>query len=290
MAYSALQLAEAFIKAGELDDALAALNDHLAGDRSDENGYRLRAEVLIRLNTPAHLEQARDDLRLIATPTASDCFMQAVVLENLADMEGAAAILEQGCKHYPENQRLWERWLHNLLKSQKMDQAKNLIHTMLEAQPDDWRWSQWAGDIAFQTGDYKEAAEQYHHAIKRLETHYHLNTHSPAHVISSTSGDASALSVSGSYARLHITLAEALAANNHLYEAKRRYEQAAILLPDDPVIPFKLGMLAAQQNDLAQAALLCQTALNKMPPALRQTMLDSLQANSLYTTLFNQLQ
>ena len=42
MGYSPLQLAQAFIKTGEIEDALDALNQHLEATPSDDETRRLR--------------------------------------------------------------------------------------------------------------------------------------------------------------------------------------------------------------------------------------------------------
>ena len=47
--YSPIELAEAFIRTGELADALDALNPHLEAQPNDETALRLRAAVLMRL-------------------------------------------------------------------------------------------------------------------------------------------------------------------------------------------------------------------------------------------------
>ncbi|MEO1163713.1 MAG: tetratricopeptide repeat protein, partial [Chloroflexota bacterium] len=49
MAYTPMQLAETFLKTGELEDALDALNQQLEAEPADEEARRLRVQVLMPL-------------------------------------------------------------------------------------------------------------------------------------------------------------------------------------------------------------------------------------------------
>src|SRR5690242_19339862 len=79
MPYSPMELADAFIRAGELADALDALNQQLIDQPADDEARRLRAQVLMRIPGEEHVQAALGDLESIASPTQDDNLRRALL-------------------------------------------------------------------------------------------------------------------------------------------------------------------------------------------------------------------
>lgn len=165
MPYSPLQLAEAFIRTGELNDALDALNQHLASLPDDDEARRLRASVLRRTDNDGHLQAALDDLNALENPTAEDIVQRSIILQALDDWPGANAAMEQAHDLKPDDDRITERYLLTLEKSGSPDQAYALVQTL----PKSWRWLQIAGELAQRLGDQEAALQSYDAALADLE-------------------------------------------------------------------------------------------------------------------------
>ena len=161
MPYSPLQLAEAFIRAGELVDALDALDAHLTAQPADDEARRLRASVQQRIGGADHLRAALADLAALTLPSADDHAQESVLHYELDDWATACHALETACALRPHDERLTERLVWLLEKGGDLAAARALA----EAQPVTWRWAQTAGDLARAQGDDGGAAAHYRAAL-----------------------------------------------------------------------------------------------------------------------------
>lgn len=164
MAMSLLELAEAFIQAGELTDALKALNQHLSEHLHDDNTRRLRAAVLMRL--PDQAEAALADFDRLTRITAEDETQRSIIYQQLNDWTQANAAMQRAYGLLPDDERLTERYVTTLEMSGQLEAARQLI----AQQPSTWRWLQIAGDLASRAGDHQTALSHYEAAIQHLDT------------------------------------------------------------------------------------------------------------------------
>ncbi|MBZ0291447.1 MAG: hypothetical protein K8L99_02665 [Anaerolineae bacterium] len=266
MGYSPMQLAEAFIQAGELRDALAALDQQL-DIQADDQIHRLRAAVLLRLGDADSLQMALTALDQIANPTQADHIQRSVILEQSGDLAGALRVLEALS---PEDERRAERRVRLLTEIGDFDHAlKEIRH-----QPRSWRWLQWEGDVLVQLGDDRMATARYGLALAQLEAR-----HDPA----------VDRYLRPAWARLLLARAHAYRRLDEIDSAAEHYAAAEQLIPDDPALPFYEGLLLAQQGDLDGALALCRTAWQRAPEALRTEMQHELNSDSRYQPLMQQI-
>jgi tetratricopeptide (TPR) repeat protein len=252
MPRAALQLAEAFILAGELAEALDALNQHLAAIPDDDDVYRLRAAVLQRLPGDGHLTQALSDLDHLTHPTSADHLQRSIILESCGDHYGAVSAVEQARRLAPGDERLAERQLHLLLRQGELDAADQL----LTEQPKTWCWQQWRGDVAALRGQHNDAIMLYTAALAELQNAF------PA---ASRWAD----SLSG---RLLLARAETCFEAGEFDRAEADYASAERLIPGEPIIAFRRGLLAALRGDSGLAQALCRAALDQAGTGLRPQM------------------
>jgi tetratricopeptide (TPR) repeat protein len=258
MGYTSLQLAESFLNAGELTDALEILDQHLQSQPDDDQARRLRAAINARLPGADALNTALADLDALRVTTAPDVGLQAILLERLGQVEEAAAVCERGCAAYPDDERLLEQWLRLLQNLGAIDRARELVAVQGQ-QRESWRWWQWAGDLAAEAGDDPAAAGHYTAALTMLRERHDVQ---PANI--HTQPDTAAVL----YARLLLARGGAWLRLDHNAAAEADYREAALILPDDPVIGFNRGLLAARRGDLDMARRLCEQALAAAGPAL----------------------
>jgi len=270
LSYSPLQLAEAFIQTGELHDALEALDQQIDAHPGDERARRWRAAVLLRLRDEDRLRQAEDDLRGLTAPTARDHVQRSIILEVLGDLEGAVAAMQSARDSQPEDERLAERTLQLLMAQGKLDEAQRLIET----RPRTWRWLQWAGDLLVLSGNDIVAIARYGLALAQLEnkTDSIENRH-----------------LGALRARLLLARADAYRRLEMIEQAEMDYVAAGNLMPDDPMITFKRGLLASLQGDRQRAADLCREALHNANQTLHAMMLAELRENEQYETMLKSL-
>lgn len=264
MAYSALQMAEAFIQAGELTDALEALNTHLAENAADDAAREMRLMVLSRLEDTQHLTQIIEDVAGLAAPQATHFTQQAQALYALDRQDEAVTALERALALAPEDQRVAEQALNLYIKLKDWLAALKLI----DLQPRTWHWLQWQGDVLVHMGDERGAITCYKESLRLLEA---FTTDSP--YIKAVRG------------RLWITLGHSQRRVGLLDEAEASYQNAQELLPDDATIVFYRGLVKALAGQIEEAAALCRDGLAQTNPELRDTLVEALSAHASYRVL-----
>jgi tetratricopeptide (TPR) repeat protein len=275
-----LDLAESFLDAGEIDDALATLNDFLQPDPLVDHwigdpirrlvALRLRAAILARHPDEESLRAALDDLDALDGPLLpDDHLLRSVICERLGDREGALAAVETGCVRHRRHARLAERRLHLLRRAGRLDDAQQVVAGCLALSPADWRWHRWAGELAAEAGD--DVAALAH--LEAAQDH-----------LAGLAACADAPAFLPMIAGLILARAAALARLDRLDDADALYVQVAELLPGDPLIPFNRGLLAARSGDIDRALELCAPALKAGTPELQAHMRRSLE-DSRYAAL-----
>jgi len=262
MPYSALEMADAFIKAGELQDALDVLNQYLDGSANDD-AYRLRVELLLRLSGDGHLHKALADLNALSAPTPDDQMRRSVIFERLGEWDAALESAQQAYQARPDDERFAERTLQLLLTQGKLEDAAALLGTL----PQTWRWQQWRGDVAAARSDWQGARAQYQAALDALEQ------------------GSAFVWVAAVKARLHLALAEVCIHLADYPQAESHYQVAEALVPDDPMIAFNRGLLAVLQGDRDTAISLCAASYGKANAALRERMAAALREDVRYNEI-----
>lgn len=161
MTPSPLEVAEAFILAGELPDALDLLAAHLQIHPGDQAVLRLRASVAARL--PDRARDALADLDALDSLTAADHLLRARIFEDLGDSDSALAALEAAYR-LDADPRTAERLLQVLYKRNDVDRALRLLAGL----PESWNWLGWHGDFYALSGDDAAAEAYYCSALDRL--------------------------------------------------------------------------------------------------------------------------
>lgn len=161
MSYSPLEIAQAALDAGQVDEALDLLNGTLRDAPDDADALRLRAALLARL--PGRGAEALRDLERLAAPTPDDLRLRARLLSQTGDLSAARGCLE----------RLWEAerdprdaeaLLRLLLESGKAGEALRLLGAL----PAAWTWDIWRGDAHAALGDRAAALRCYRAALDAL--------------------------------------------------------------------------------------------------------------------------
>jgi tetratricopeptide (TPR) repeat protein len=143
-----------------LNDSLLA---GLPSAQRDE-ARRLRAGVLLRLNQPA---DALAELDRLVQVSAGDHLQRSVAHAANGDLTAAIHAVQRALDAAPDEafqRRALERLVMLLVKAGQFDQADAL----LAAQPTDWRWLHWRGDLAAERGDLSAAAVYYTAALSDL--------------------------------------------------------------------------------------------------------------------------
>jgi tetratricopeptide (TPR) repeat protein len=266
-----MELAQAFISTGELQDALDALNTHLNAQPEDDEARRLRADVLTRFNEAASIQSALVDLRQLQHPTAEDWHKRAILSQMLGDISAAHEAYHEALVLRPADERLTEQWMRLYQSQADFASAQQLVETM----PHTWRWRGHAGEIYEALGQYAPAYATYSEAIAQLLL---LSEQDGEESNPQPVGWAAPFEAELRLRRANICVLEGL-----YTEAKRDYRMAAELIPDDPVIPFKLGIVAYLQGDQLDGQAQCQQALQAAPVEIRAAMLDEMQAHGIET-------
>lgn len=257
MPYTPLQLAEAFIQAGELADAVDALSQHLETNPGDDAARRLRAQVQARMGDDDDLRAALDDLNRIAQPTPDDLYWRSIIHERQGEKESALRLLSELHTANPGDERIAERYFYLLLSMRHYADARALLDPM----PRTWDWLQKAGDLASEAEGETEAIQYYTQALEHLESQF------------DTSVDAFAQSIKShllsSRAQMYATLGQ-------FAEADTDYGEAEALAPDDATLTFWHSFVVADLGDGERALALCRSALERAGDGWRAQLIASL--------------
>jgi tetratricopeptide (TPR) repeat protein len=257
MPYTPLQMADAFIQAGELSDAVDALTQHLDASPGDDEARRLRAQVYLRLRSDVSYRAALDDLHTLSNSTVDDEITRATALEYLADRDGALQALERARAARPDDERIAERYFFMLLGRAKWAEARSLLDTM----PRTWDWLEKAGDLASESEGPAQAIVCYDEALDHLETQFNIEV------------DAFAQSI-----KSHILAkrAQMYATAGQFAEADADYASAETLTPDDPMLKFWHSLVVCDMGDEARALVICRAAFDKAGESWRAQMVQTL--------------
>jgi tetratricopeptide (TPR) repeat protein len=271
MPYSPMQLAESFIKTGELTDALDALNQQLEQQPQDDEARRLRIDVLLRLAEADYLQAALADINALAEITAADYQRESVLYERLRDTARAIDSMHKAHQLAPADERLSERLLNLLMNHKQYAAALELVRE----QDKSWRWLQYEGDVLVLMGDDTLATARYGLVLAQLETF---------------EGVMRADYLQGIKARVLLVRAHAYRRLEQIETAREHYQAAQLLLLKDPTISFNLGLLEALSGNIEKAIEQCQAALAHAPQILQDEMRESIRNDALYSELWARLQ
>jgi tetratricopeptide (TPR) repeat protein len=266
MQYTPMQLAEAFIQAGELNDALEALHIHLEEHPGDPTGLRLRAAVYFQMRERQHFQAALADLNALERSTAEDEIKKATAQQYLDDLPGAEATLAAAWAEFPDDEAVAEHYFFVLMRERKFPEAR----MMIDAMPREWRWLNLSGDLASEYEGEAKAIDDYSRALKHMSKAFNLDTDQFAWPIQAN--------ILANRARMYATL-------GHYDEAEEDFLAAQERIPDDPMLPFLRGLVAADKGDLTEAVAVCGDAMSQANDVLRESMEGMLRNNSRYAGL-----
>ncbi len=267
-AYSPLELAQAFIRTGELADALDALNDALRADPTHQEALRLRAEIHARGAQESSLRAALADYAALESLTVGDWLRVAALHLRLGEQDAALSALTQARDHYPDSERLGEQLAELHLRRGDAQAARDLIAQM----PQTWRWLMLAAECEAQDGQHEAAVCLLTRALTLLDSR----------------AQSESLFLGGQRVRILCARGRAYRALARYTEARNDYDAAHALIPDDLLIVFNQGVLLLLDGD-ARGAELCRTAYQQANAELRAVMRADIDAESglhaLLTTL-----
>jgi len=270
MSYTPMELADVFIKTGELDDALGALNQQLEDNPNDDNARRLRASVLLRLAKSNHLQEALDDLNQLSEPVADDFVQQSIIYERMTQMSAAIEAMQSAHRLSPEGERIMERLVDLLTQEKRL----NEVLDMLNRAPKTWRWLMRLADIQSQQGDYTDALSNLNLAQTHLKEVF-------PDLLSPVSRN--------TMAQIHVARGQVQMRMDNLDAAETDYKDALYHIPDDATILFNLGLIYARLDKLTRAKRYCNRAFDNASPYIRQMLIDVLNNESQYEKLKDRL-
>lgn len=250
-AYSPLELALAFIRTGEITDALDALNTALTADPTHQEARRLRAEVHARGTDEMRWRSALADYAALDALTITDALRVAALWQRVGDDAAALAALDAARAQYPADERLAEGQATLYMARGQYAEALALI----AQRPVTWRWLALAADCDTARGEHTAAVESLTRALALLDA---LPDHDTPFFAEQR---ARLLSARG---RAHRALAR-------YTDALDDYTAAYQAMPNDPLILFNQAVvmhLSQQQG----AAVYCHTAYQAANAALRDIM------------------
>ena len=256
MAYTPMELANAFVRTGELDDALEALNDQLTQHPCDDDARRLRASVYQRLGDE-RLAQALADLNTIDDKTADDLTHISIIQEKTGDIAGAIETMQSVLDRVPTQERLVERLVQLYIYEERYEEALKLVR----AQARDWRWWQWEGDLLALTGNDAQTIARYGLAMAQIDA---LLAERPGDYLHAIKGRI-ALVRGCAYQRMGL-----------LNPAREHFMLALELLKDES-IHFNLALLDALEDKLDSASIHAQRAWDASTRVVHESMLITLE-------------
>ncbi len=226
---SALELVEAFISAGEIEDACGVLDQHLQTFPHDADAHRLRAELLLHLpDRTRNLQDALRDLDALPQVTPADLLLRAQVLSALGDAEGEFAAVEQAWQ-MDHDLRTADLLLQLLYRQGETDRALALLAGL----PKTWRWLCWSADFYVQAGEDAVAEAHYCSALDDL-------AQSETNAIRDLQRAVLLLKRADVYHRLERWM-----------DADADYRAAAMIIPNDAAITMLRAQLAAERDGKA---------------------------------------
>lgn len=269
MSFSAWQIAEACLQAGEVQEALQALEDHLQAS-PDDAGRRLHAALLLRLHSDeAGLRQALADLDALSHEETDDMVQRSILYEKLGDAKAAQAQMRRALEDRPDDERLAERLVWLLRQARHLNEALDLIRQQART----WRWLRWEGDLLAEMGDDATASARYGLAMAQMEAQFDLSAE---------------VHLAAQHAQMAGARASAFSRMGLVTAAEECYAIAAQRLKD-PVIDFNRGLLHLLSGELDEAEALCRAGLAAASEEVRATMLAELRGNERYATLLLRL-
>jgi tetratricopeptide (TPR) repeat protein len=267
--YNPITLADAFIQAGELDDALDALNQHLEANPSDDDARRVKIQVLMRMNSKECLEAAIENIDLLMNHTADDYLQQSVIFEKLGESAHSVAATLHAWILRPNDVNIWERNIRQIWNENDADEMEFFLARLPQKWQDSWRWLCWHAEAALLKEDFNKAAKHFSEALIHLNTS--TNVHDPF--------------VQNSKAQILLKRADAYHRLQSLPDAAADYAAAEQIIPNDPMIPFNRGLIALLQGDPQRGIELCQHAYISAPAALRDEMHKALAEDERYAPI-----
>lgn len=265
MSYSPLELVSACVQSGDMDEALRLLDQQLTENPDDDDARRWRVAVLMHLPGEARQQAALADLDALRTPIADDFWRRSIALQTLGDLGAAEAVVLAALEQWPDDEQLIERQLYLLTLAGKHRRAENLLARL----PRTWRWLMWAGELAAESARDAEAIAIYSEALADLDATL----------------DTSAPFAANIKAQLLLSRAQVQATAGVFAGADADYAAAQAVLPTDPTIRFRRGLLASLQGDLIQALSLCGDALTAANEAEQAQMEQILRSDPRYAAL-----
>ena len=245
-----------------MDEALRLLNQQLSEDPDDDEARRWRVAVLMHLPGDERQQAALADLDAMRTPVADDFWRRSIALQTLGDLGAAESVV---LAQWPDDEQLIERQLYLLTLAGKRRRAEALLATL----PRTWRWLMWAGELAGESARDAEAISIYTEALADLERS--LNTADPF--------------AANIKAQLLLSRAQVRATAGAFADADADYAAAQAIVPDDPMLLFKRGLLASLQGDLIQALSLCGDSLTAANESEQAQMEHILRGDPRYAAL-----
>lgn len=250
-----LRTADAFLQFGEVDDALAALDEAAHAAPDDPLPYLRRAEVLA--SAGRDLRQALADLDRAAAlgmDTVRLHFRRMIVLAELGEVAAARAAHAEALRLEADNPRLWDWGVRLALLAGDLAGALALVRTVREKQPGAFGWARREATLLLQTGDWATARDAFTALIE---------AGAPADPIPGAWEASQWVEIYLARAEAHRHLANFDAALADLACAEKH-------LPDDPGIPFGRGLVAWARGDADGAFPLLRAGLESAGPGVRE--------------------
>lgn len=259
--YTPMELAQAYLRTGELLYALEALDEQLTQHPNDDDARRLRGQLRARVGNPPRYADALADYQAIQHKTAEDYVQLSIIHQHMGDLAQALASMTQAHTLDPRQERYAERIVHLHVSAGALKEALAVV----QQQRRGWRWQQWEGDLSAALGDYAHALTCYDSAIEGL------------HRVMQTIGKTPMLlAIEG---RLCLRMADVLRRTQRLDEARAFLAQARRYLPPDATLNFLGGMLTFLTGDHDAGINTCKKALQQLSDHLKAQMLDDLAAD-----------
>lgn len=266
MSYSAMELAEAFLKTGELDDALDAIKQQLDESPGDDEARRLHIQIQMRLLPQQELPQLLSEFEKLNEKQVSDWQTKSIIFERSGQFAEAISAMQSALQLVSEDERLTERLLDLLLGAESYDDALELVRE----QEKNWRWLEREGDVLVLIGDDMLATARYGLVLAHLEELEGVLREDYLQAL-----------------RVRVMLARAHAYRRleHLDIAKELYHASQSIMGQDITIQFNLGLIAEMEGDSETAQSLCWGALEKASSGLKTAMIAGLSEDSRFESL-----